>query len=44
MTEAERWEATKMAAFWKPNPDRCERMEKNISCEALVDAGSLIPR
>ena len=44
MTEAERWEATKMAAFWTPNPDRCERMEQPISCETLADAGSLIPR
>lgn len=44
MTEAERWEATKMAAFWTPNPDQCERMEQDMSCEALADAGSLIPR
>jgi hypothetical protein len=43
MTPAERWEATKMAALWTPDPSECDRMNQTLYCGNLADAKSLFP-
>lgn len=43
MSEDERWEATKLAAFWTPDPSECEHLERSKCFSVATVSGSTVP-
>jgi len=43
MTEDERWEAIKLAAFWTPDPSECEQVGESDCFSVHADADPQLP-